>query len=294
MISKGFPVQPVQRDYSIYRNVVNELLTGNEQLPSLPDITFEIRRALEHPDISFLSLSKLLVKDPSLAAILLKYASSPLVSTQAPPQHLLDVVRVLGMNQVERITMAHSVKSLFTMHSIKHKKLFVEAWRRIALKASVSTYIAKHMGRISPDHALLGALLSEVGTLAVLSAFKNSDKTPDIAIYVALCREYSKSLGIIMLKKWQVDNEYINVIRQAGNWMGESTGALNLCDIINLGLYHSIKLRYPERELPDIKRLTAYQKLYPPQNILAPSGGLAVVMTHLADIRILARTLFQH
>ena len=37
-------------DYSIYRRVVSQLMQGEEQLPSLPSITLDIRRALGDPD----------------------------------------------------------------------------------------------------------------------------------------------------------------------------------------------------------------------------------------------------
>lgn len=33
-------------DYSIYRRVVSQLMQGQEQLPSLPTLTLDIRRAL--------------------------------------------------------------------------------------------------------------------------------------------------------------------------------------------------------------------------------------------------------
>jgi HD-like signal output (HDOD) protein len=127
---KDSGVSLTHANYAVYREVIAQLMQGNEQLPSLPSITLEIRRALAKPDISFSSLSKTLAKDPSLSAMLLKYASSP--HFHHPPLHsLLDVVRVLGLTQIERITMVHSVTSLFTMHSAYHKRLFVDAWHRV-------------------------------------------------------------------------------------------------------------------------------------------------------------------
>jgi HD-like signal output (HDOD) protein len=286
-------VTSVQSDYSVYRGVIGDLLSGKEQLPSLPSITFEIRKAMGQQDLSMIELSKLLAKDPALSAVLLKYASSPLVGSQTPPQNLLDVIRLLGMNQVERITMVHSIKSLFSVHSVKHKRLFLEAWRRLALKASVSTYIAKHMHfkNVLPDNVLMAALLSEVGTLAVLSAFRNSDDTPDIPSYIALCREYAKSLGVITLKQWQVDEQYLKVVQEIGNWTGESPGAPNLSDLINLGLYHSLKLSNAKTDLPPIQELTAYQKLEEPENSVV-AGGLTFVMSNVQEIRIVAKSLF--
>ncbi|QEI12105.1 HDOD domain-containing protein [Cellvibrio japonicus] len=284
-------VQAAKPDYSVYRRVIGDLLSGNEQLPSLPIITFEIRKAMEQSNLSMVELSKLLTRDPALSAVLLKYASSPLIGSQNPPQTLLDVIRLLGMNQVERITMVHSIKSLFSMHSAKHKRLFLEAWRRLALKASLSTYIAKHLKQVVPDHVLMAALMSEVGTLAVLSAFKKSDETPDIPTYIALCREYAKSLGVITLKKWQVDEQYLKVVQEVGKWQGESPGPINLSDIINLGLYHALKLTHTKTDLPPLKDITAYQKLDEPHNKII-AGGLDVVMTNIQEIRVVAKSLF--
>lgn len=285
--------QPMQADNSYYRNVISDLLHGREHLPCLPTITFDIREAMEQQDLSMVALSKLLAQDPALTAVLLKYASSPLIGSQTPPQNLLDVVRLLGMNQVERITMVHSIKSLFSIHSAKHKRLFLEAWRRLALKASLSTYIAKqmHLKHVSPDNVLMAALLSEVGTLAVLSAFKDSEQTPDIPTYVALCREYAKSLGVITLRQWQVDEQYQKVVQEIGNWKGESPGPVNLGDVINLGLYHSLKLSYSKTDLPPVTELTAYQKLEAPHNKVI-AGGLDMVMTNIQEIRVVAKTLF--
>ena len=89
-------------DYAIYRQVVTQLMSGEEQLPSLPTITLDIRRALSDPEVTLVQLSRLISRDPALSAILMKYASSALLRTQQPPKSLLDVLRVLGMAQVEQ------------------------------------------------------------------------------------------------------------------------------------------------------------------------------------------------
>ncbi len=189
--------------------------------------------------------------------------------------------------------MVHSIKSLFSVHSVKHKRLFMEAWRRLALKASLSTYIAKqvHIRNVLPDNVLMAALLSEVGTLAVLSAFKNSEETPDIPTYVALRREYAKSLGVITLKQWQVDEQYVKVVQEIGHWKEESPGSVNLSDIINLGLYHSLKLSHSKTDLPPLQEITAYKKLEEPANKMI-AGGLDLVMTNVQEIRVVAKSLF--
>lgn len=286
-------MQTAHADYSVYREVVAQLMAGDERLPSLPIITHEVRRTLDKPNASFVSLSRVIAKDPSLSALLLKYVSTAAVYHGTQPQNLLDVIRLLGFAQVQRITMVHTVKSLFAIHSSQHKRLFVEAWNRVAFKASVSTFVAKETHAVTPDHALLGSLLSEIGTLAVLSAFRKGQPVPDKETFIALCREYSKSLGVIMLKKWNVDEEYIRVIRGAGAWFATDGKVFNLTDVINLGLYYSLKLRQAAKDLPPVITLSAYEKLSEPVNALTPSGDLEMIVRRTAEIKSLAISMFK-
>ncbi len=289
--NRGVAVTGATSDYAIYRQVVTQLMSGEEQLPSLPAITLEIRRALTDPEVSLAQLNRLISRDPALSAILMKYASSALLRTQLPPKSLLDVLRVLGIAQVDRITMVHSVKSLFTLHSPAHKKLFLEAWERLVLKASSSAFLARVVGHVPPDQALLASLLSEVGTLAVLSAFKNAAEIPSPELYYKLCREYSKSLGVIVLKKWAVDDAYIKVIRHAGDWHYHERAELELVDLINLSLFHAIKLVGRTSDLPPLTELAAYGKLPAPLDFISDSGELVVLASHKAEIEAIAATL---
>ncbi|HBX54135.1 MAG TPA: hydrolase, partial [Pseudomonas sp.] len=48
-----------QSDYAVYRQLVSQLMCDEEQLPSLPTLTLEIRRALAMPEVSMARLSKL-------------------------------------------------------------------------------------------------------------------------------------------------------------------------------------------------------------------------------------------
>lgn len=278
-------------DYSIYRRVVSQLMQGEEQLPSLPTITLDIRRALGDAQVPINTLVRLIGRDPALSAMLMKHASCALYRTTQAPQTLQDVITLLGMKEVDRITMVHSVKSLFTLHSPAHKRLFIEAWERLVLKASTCALLARLLSRIPAEHALLASLLSEVGTLAVLSAFKDEEAIPSSELYYKLCREYSKPLSIIVLKKWAVDNAYIEVIRETGHWHFSKGERVDLLDLVNLALYHALKERQVGTELPPLPELAAYQKILPPQDFIGDNGELSLVVEHRADIQAIAATL---
>jgi HD-like signal output (HDOD) protein len=286
-------VDVVNSDYASYKSAVSALLNKPENLPRLPSITQDIRHALVRSDSCVNSLSKLIERDTELSQLLLRYASSVMMHNHMPPQTVFDVVRILGMAQVERVTMLHAVKSLFSGNTQAYTRIFAASWDRLINKASMSALIAKKVGGVAPDYALLGSLLSEVGTLAVLSVFKSGDlPVPDRETYVALCREFAKSLGIVLLQDWEIDEEYIQLVRQVGNWQAAEHDAFGLIDIINLGLYHSLKARMTATRLPPITHLCAYQKLSAKHNAITDTNELEVVVIHRDEIRAIADSLY--
>ena len=283
----------VDSDYLGYKSAVSALLDNPENFPRLPAITQNIRQALVRSDSSVNSLSKLIECDLELSQLLLRYASSVMMHNHMPPQTVFEVVRILGMAQVERITMLHAVKTLFSGHTQAYTRIFAASWDRLVDKASMSAFIAKKVGQVAPDYALLGSVLSEIGTLAVLYVFKSGDlPVPDRETYVNLCREFAKNLGIALLQDWAMDEEYIRLVKQVGNWQAAEDEPFGLIDDVNLGLYHSLKVRMTANRLPPITHLAAYQKLPEKYNAITDTNELELVVMGRDDIRAIADSLY--
>ena len=278
-------------DYAVYKKLVTQLLQDEEVLPSLPSLTFEIRSAINAPNTTLPKLEQLISRDPALSALLVKQASSALYRQARAPQNLRDVISLLGMKQLGVVTMSHSLKSLFTLYSPAYKRLFVEMWERMVEKAATCSVLARKLGRIAPEHALLACLLSEVGSLVILSAFRSEVEPPKPEDYFRLCRQYSQSLGVMLLKRWQVEEEYIDVIRHAGQWDYCSSPWLETVDLVNLTLHQAISARDKKADIPAIEALAAYQKLTPPFDQLNVLGRLRLISESQKDIAEVARTL---
>lgn len=283
----------VNPEYTGYRETLSQMVANQSCLPRLPTITLDIRQALARPDISVAALCKLISYDPVLSNILMRYASSVMMHNHMPPQDMFDVVRLLGMRQVERITIVQAIRDLFRGNSQAYTRLFVASWDRLVQKASISSMIAKKVGQVAPDNALLGSLLSEVGSLAVLGAFKSGEQPPPSAeAYVSLCREFAKTLGLKLLDAWEMEAEYGQLIRQVGNWHAAEDERFGLIDVVNLGLYHSLKARMTVQRLPPLSSLAAYQKLSKKHNAITDTQELEVVTLHREEIRVIADSLY--
>lgn len=277
-------------DYSIYRDLVAAMMRGEETLPSLPQLTLQIRAALSRPDTSQAELERLISRDPGLAALLVKHASGALYRRARPARTVREAIDLLGLRQVGSITLAHSLKSLCAPRSQAYKLLYLDAWRNQVLKASTCAVLARELGGVVPEQALLASLLSDVGSLVLLSAFMEDREPVSLAQYRQLCREFGRALGVLLLKRWDLEPQYIDVVRQAGEWQLDTGPRLQAIDLVNLALYHASLQREPDQPLPPLTELSAWRKLPSPENQLDDRGRLALIEQCREQIQGLARS----
>lgn len=258
---------------------------GEERLPSLPNMTLQIRRAAADNNTTVGRLRDLIGTDPSLSVVVMRHVSSPLFKTVQQATDLEAAIRLMGIPYVANLVMSHSLKSLFINNNPKLRELFAISWKRQALKASMSRFIATKLGRGVADEAFISSLLSEVGTLAIISAVSGLQQVPDQRTYLSLCRHYSKSLAAIILRRWNMDERYLNVAKNCGNWAPLSEyvpGPMTVLDMVNLALYHTVCLLKKDHNLPPLEQLALYQRL-PSQFRQRDNRGLLQFIT--ADLK---------
>ncbi len=279
--------------YNIYREVIAQVLSDSERLPSLPSITLKIRQAIADDNTTVETLAQIIAKDPALCALLIKTASSVVYQRAVPPKTIGDVIGLLGFQATNNLVMLHSVNSLFVMKSANAKKLFALTWQRLIVKISVAHFLAKHLKRSLTDSAQLIMLLSEVGSLAVLSAIFSLENLPNEETYYEICRNYSRSLGIILLKKWNIDNETIDAAQECGNWQASTPGEINLLDLCNLSLYYTVRLTVNSPNLPPLTELAAYHKLPTSINQCEKENWLSLITDNKDELRAIVNSYKQ-
>lgn len=277
-------------DYSIYRDLVAAMMRGEVNLPSLPQLTLQIRAALSRPETTQAELERLISRDPGLAALLIKHAGGALYRRARPAKTLREAIDLLGLRQVGSITLAHSLQSLCAPRSAAYKLLYLDAWRSQVLKASTSAVLARELGGVVPEQALLASLLSDVGNLVLLSAFVEERDPVSLEQYRTLCSEFGQALGVLLLKRWDLEPVYIDVVRQAGDWQLDTGARLQAIDLVNLAHYHAVLQREPNRPLPPLIELPAWRKLPSPENQLDDRGRLVLIEQCREQIQGLARS----
>lgn len=268
------------REYSVYNDLIQQVMQGDVQLPSLPSVTLRIRNALANPLTSHKQLVNLLIQDSSLSALLMKTAHSSFYKTLAPAKTLNDALNLLGRDTVDQLVMAHSVKSLFVMKSASLKQLFMESWQRQTVKTAVCILLTQ-CTKFKPTFLPVTAcFLSELGALAIISAFAQLPHPPKREIYIQLCKTYAQPLSLLLIKKWQLDDVYFDIVRQTGNWLTEKAPTINALEIMNLALYHSLVIFSDTDSLPPIEQLPGYQNLPNKYQQLDEIGLLHIISQH--------------
>ncbi|NRB41713.1 MAG: HDOD domain-containing protein [Pseudomonadales bacterium] len=279
--------------FETFRRVIRHVLHESENLPSLPSITFSIRKAVADPDTSALHLARLVSQDPGLSALLIKYSSSPLYRTQFPITTLQGAINLLGMNTVSNIVMVHSVKSIFPMKNRQFRLIFDHCWKRQIDKATIAVFLASRLNYHSVDEVLIASLMSEVGSLAILSALNDANEIPDEEDFIDICRHYSKDLAMILLTKWSIDPHILNIVRHSGEWMFSNDGDMDALDIVNLALYYNASYCRKASGLPSMKSLPAYAKIPVSLNALSEDGKQLLLLKNNSEtLAEISRSLY--
>lgn len=285
-------MESVSPELSECRERLLRFMANPSELPKLAPITIEIQQAILRSDTSLTSLAKLIARDPDLSDALMHYAPSVMLHSHTPPETLFDVVRLLGMIQVERISMVFMIRGLFKPQARHQKRLFLEVWDRAVLKASSCGFMAKALGKVSPDEAILASLLTEVGTFMVVKSMGDSGEVPSRELFITLCREFSKPLSNLLLRSWGVDEHYLDLVKKVGDWQANRNDPYGLIDAVNLGLFHALKAKMTTNRLPPLQSLAAWQKLPSPENVITDTGELELVMMRRNEIREISNSLY--
>ncbi len=101
-------------------------------------------------------------------------------------------------------------------------------------KAAISQFLAQQLRYHPNEQAMMCALLSEVGRLAIISALNAVDDDPDAATFLKLCEAYARPLTLRLLQQWNIDETLMTAISLQDNWHEVTGENFELADLLNL------------------------------------------------------------
>ncbi|MDQ7075263.1 MAG: HDOD domain-containing protein [Gammaproteobacteria bacterium] len=277
-------------DNPLFQALFQQYMCGQLETPSLPALAIRISNAVNNPTISLEQIAKLIQADPAITGHLLEIANSALNRGNVQVSSCLDAITRMGLNFTRDLVTSLAMRRLFKTKSAPLKKRMVALWHHSTQVAALSAVIAKQVPNLDPNRALLAGLTHDVGCLAIL-AF--ADANPELATksaHLDHCLEKLRApLGAMVLKKWNFDDDLIEVALESEQWQRDSQKSADYCDIVLVAQLHSYIGTSEMGKHPRLIDLPAFQKLS--LGTLAPKKSLEMLNIAESELNQMKRLL---
>ena len=210
-----------------------------------------------------------------------------------PPKTLAEVINLLGMSATYSLVMLHSTQSLVEIKDDVSRKLFAFTWQRLVVKTSIASFLSDKLNHKPMEDVQMALLLSEVGSLAVLSTLLECQDKPNTGLYFLMCREYSKKLGCEILTKWEVDESIIKMLSDSGQWhrsWESETNDLDLLDLANLAIYNTVLFTSKDPSLPKLESIAAFGRIPDNMKTMSKPNWLKIVTDNREEIQAIVHS----
>ena len=149
--------------------VLDDLVGGVDDLPSLPAVVMELLGSIDQEDIDIAALAKKVANDPALTAKTLRLANSSAYGLQVKATTIGQAMTFLGYQATRNLIMTAALTGCFPAGRCPgfNDKAF---WRHSVATAACARVLARRV-RFNPDYAFTAGLLHDIGRLVLVARF---------------------------------------------------------------------------------------------------------------------------
>lgn len=193
----------------------NELVADIEsnriRLPTLPAISLEALLVVNDACSSMADVARIISKDTSMAARLVRYANSPLYRGVNTVSSVKTAITRIGFDAVKNAILSLAMRDVFTT-AFKPLQARMEALWKHSVDVATKATLASHFPHLNKDEAMLAGLIHDVGVIPVL--IKATEYPVLLDKEENLDRVIDKlhmPIGKFMLSRWNFDPGLVDV-----------------------------------------------------------------------------------
>lgn len=267
------------------------------RLPAMPEMAQAVLALHADPLADAKDLAAIVSRDPSLAALVMRYAHSPLFGYRGALDSLQDAIsRVLGFNVVMSLAMGLATAKPFRIQ--RRGPLGLDAhWRHAVYSAALAQALTREIKpqwRPKPGLAYLAGLLHNFGHLLFGALFKkefahlndailSQPQTPVTDLETGIFGVTHAALGARLLASWGLQDEVVAAVQyhHESVYEGAYGNYVYLVQLVDYmlkghGMGEAVT-SVPAGELLDKLGLTEVQTLMVMNRVLQDCEGLNVV-----------------
>lgn len=207
-----------EKEVEVAKEIVKEI----EEVPMIPENVQKLKKTLDDPESAFAEIEKLVLRDPTLSADILKIANSSFYMLQRKITTVNEGIKIIGTKAINDILVVS------TCYRLLHGKLSEEKIEAIIAHSEKTAFYAKQLIQIkkisvSVDDIYLASLLHDIGKILVeglnpefyenIQNLMNLKDIPiDILEDIAGGVNHAR-IGSMMAMKWNFPDIVTEVIR---------------------------------------------------------------------------------
>ncbi|ATG90733.1 histidine kinase [Methylomonas koyamae] len=246
----------------LYQDCFKYMQSDSLALPTIPDVSLKIRRAINEPSANSNKIARVVQIDPSITARLVKISNSPLYRGRRRIESCPEALTRLGLKAAQDIITAFALKAVFNARSPVIRRRMQELWAHSSYVAAISAVLAHKTPGFDPDRAMLAGLIHDIGVVPILAY---ADRQPDIldnpGDLAEAVRELRSPIGVQIVRKWDFPADFEDVVIHAENWRRDSGASASYSDIVMISQLHSFIGKVDVKQMPKMDELPAYKKL---------------------------------
>lgn len=206
-----------QLSYRILEDIARDL-SGNEvTFPTFLDITFEVRTALNKPDLSIDSLARLVSSEPLMSTRIIRLANSVALNPSGRP--ITDVntaISRIGTQAVRTVSFAVAMEQLLkSRNMVPFAALSRRLWEHSMHVAALCRVLARRLTRVPPDEAMFVGLIHDIGVFYLLSRAVNfPELVADQVELYGLLVQWHDHIGHALLAAMALPEEILTVVQE--------------------------------------------------------------------------------
>lgn len=246
----------------IYQKIHQAHKKGQLIIPSLPELAYKIREAINSNTQTAAQISRLIQLDPGLAARLLQIANSAAYAGSVPSSDCQQAIMRLGMKVTRDLVTCMVTHNVFNTTNPVIKPYLVQLWKHSAHVAAISYVLADITPGLNSDKALLAGLVHDIGVLPVLYyAADIPHFTGNKELIEQASVRLRAPLGRNILQSWQFDEDLLSIPEQAENWLRDTGKQVDYCDVVIVAQILSFSGTSCQSRVPELVQVPAFHKL---------------------------------
>ncbi|MEM7206593.1 MAG: HDOD domain-containing protein [Pseudomonadota bacterium] len=262
--TKVVEVRVTEADNKVFDQIYEAFQKRKLKVPSLPDIAFKIRDAINKPNVGAAEVAQIIQSDPVLTGRLVNIANSPVARGVEKVSNLKMAVTRLGLEATRSLAFTLAVKQLYRGSNPLVTRVMNQLFSDSCYVAALSYVLARRVPHLDAERAQLAGLVHDIGGAPILHY---ADKFPEYfdseAQLVSIVRNLSPIIGQWVLSSWEFDQELCDIPQSCRDWYRKTPTEINYLEIATAALLHHIRSTNLQQnsDLPALENIAIGRKL---------------------------------